>query len=128
MANLQLAPASTSRTGLDITSSAALTVTTGLLGAQFLNNGQVALIIYNNSGSGLVVTEGAVSGANLPNLAPDGNPVVAPTVTIPTAKTWVLGPFRPSIYNAADGTVTCLFTGAATVFAALVQIPSLAGQ
>jgi hypothetical protein len=119
VARLQLNTISVTRQGLDI-SAAALAVTTGFTGVSFVNNGNVALVISNGSGSPLAVSE--VIGQQVQGSQPPALPV-----SIPAGKTWMLGSFDMSDFVEADGNTYLDFAGGPTITVGLVQIPSMSG-
>jgi hypothetical protein len=73
----------------------------------FANNGKVIVVITNAAGSNTftVVTQNTVDALAITDL----------TATITASKTFVVGPFPPSIYNDAQGRVQCTFSAAADV-------------
>lgn len=124
MARLSLNPAGASKAGVDVT-AAALSVTTTFTGVQFPNNGNMLLVVNNASGSTLALTY---------NISPLVEPEAAlhaaaqmPVASIPTGKTYVLGPFSLKNYKQADGNMYVDFTGAATIQVGLINVASLAG-
>jgi hypothetical protein len=122
VARLALNPAAASRAGVDVT-AAALTVTTGFTGVQFVNNGSMLLVVNNTSGSTLTLTY---------NISPLVEPEAAlhaaaqmPQATIPTGKTYVFGPWSPKNYKQADGNIYIDFAGAATIAVGLIGVSAI---
>lgn len=124
MARLALNPAAASPAGVDVT-TAALTVTTGFTGVQFANNGYMLLVVTNTSGSTLTLTRNVS-----PLVEPEGAvPAAAqmPLATVPTGKTYVLGPYNAKNHKQADGNMYIDFAGASTISVGLINVTPVPG-
>lgn len=82
---------------------------------EFANDGRTFLDVNNGSGSSLTVTfttPGTVGGVAIEN----------PTVTVAAGARKRIGPFDPSVFNAADGNVDVAFSATTTITAEPVKL------
>jgi hypothetical protein len=128
MANTILVPVTGSRLGVNLTGSVGLTpMLTPFTTIQFINPGNVALIIYNGTAGTIVATPqltDAIEGA----VVPSATMITALGVSIPTLNYMLIGPFSPLHFNTPNspaGSMTVTFTSAVTalVTVGLIQIP-----
>lgn len=89
------------RSGTDITT---LAVAAAGGGDKFTNAGLELLWATNGSGSPITLTF-------TPTVTTDGLAVAARTVSVLAGKTFVIGPFPPSIYNDAQGFLNVTYSG-----------------
>lgn len=85
-----------SRTGVDLTTNKATVVIAN--NYYMPNDGNTRLYVKNGTGTTCVVT------IDTPGTV-DGNAISNPTVSIATAKEFLIGPFPKSIYDDASGRV-----------------------
>ncbi len=82
---------------------------------EFANDGRTFLDVNNGSGSSLTVTfttPGTIGGVAISD----------PTVTVAAGAHKRIGPFDPSIFNAADGNVDVAFSATTTITAEPVKL------
>jgi len=122
MANTTLAPVAISQNGVDISNAALVSITSGN-GIAFANSGNLGVIIYNGSTGTLICTP--VITAAIESVVPTNTR----TVSIPTTKSWILGPYSPAHFNQnfqPGGTMVITLSGVTTtVAAAVISIPTV---
>lgn len=85
-------------------------------GDTFKNDGRTFFAVKNASASPITVTfttPGKVSGVD----------IVDPVVTVTNATTRDIGPFNPSVFNAASGLVSVAYSAVATVTVCPKRLP-----
>jgi hypothetical protein len=98
MARLGLNAVGASRLGVDVTpGTPALTALGANTGVSFTNSGGMLLVVNNGGTVPCVVTENI--GQTIEGATP-----VAPAISIPAGKTWLVGPFHPMHFKSGDGT------------------------
>ena len=83
---------------------------------EFANDGNTFLDVNNGSGSSINVTfttPGTVGGVAIEN----------PVIAVAAGARKRIGPFDPSVFNAADGNVDVAFSATTTVTAEPVRLP-----
>lgn len=126
MTLLTLTPVASGKLGVDVTPADLALVGTNT-GVQFANNGNVALLVYNNSGSSINVTpqiQRNIEGVGaLSSLA-----ATAGQVALATGKMWMFGSYSPLDYNIGGlpgGIMQVFISGTLTaVGAAVISIPT----
>lgn len=125
MARLALNSVAASKGGVDVT-PAALTAMGANTGVQFVNNGQVLLVVNNGGGASITLTENVS-----PLVAKEGAvPAAAqmPLAVVPAGKTYLVGTFHPLNYKQADGNAYIDFSASASVSVGLVQATPTTAQ
>jgi hypothetical protein len=108
-ADVTLTVGDVARTGLNLTG--AKTVVDAANTYYFANDGRTALFVDNVTGDTCVVT------ITVPTLMVDGLAVANRTVSIVTAKIYLIGPFPPNWYNNGSGQVKVTFDKAVEISA-----------
>lgn len=83
---------------------------------EFANDGNTFLDVNNGSGSSINVTfttPGTVGGVAIEN----------PVIAVAAGARKRIGPFNPSVFNAADGNVDVAFSATTTITAEPVKLP-----
>lgn len=86
------------------------------LADEFPNDGRTFLYVKNGSGSTITVT------ITTPQTV-KGIAISDPSVSITAGSEKCIGPFDPSIFNAADGNVDVAYSAITTVTCAVIQLP-----
>src|SRR4051812_41088866 len=116
MATLAAATA-LARTGLKVSGALSAASTSD----KFANTGKQFLLVNNGAIGAKVLT--FVSAATL-----DGLAVADPTVSVPAGESWLIGPFKPSVFNDSDGYVTVTVPDATDVTYKMVQADTVINQ
>ncbi len=89
-------------------------------GDTFINDGRSMLYVKNGGGSPITVTIAT------PYSAQAGVGIEDPPTTVVNAEEEVIGPFNPTLFNAADGTgVGVTYSGVTSVTVAVIRLQKL---
>jgi len=97
--------------------------TAGVATQTFSNNGKMYLLVENGSIASInvTITSQSVDGDNAGDLT-----VQDPVVAVGAGVSKILGPFKPSIFNNADGKVSVALSAFADVTLQVVRAPNYA--
>ena len=107
-------------TGIGSNSLTPTFVAAGAGGVTFVNDGRIMLYVKNGDASPITVT------ITTPYALRGGIAVDDPETTVPATDEEIIGPFDPTLFNAADGTgVEVNYSAVTTVTVAVIRLQKL---